>query len=228
MSVTTTVDVLDLLTIRECIEILVDRRTGRDPIPPLPPRVAEHVGTTHLRPRCWIDEAKDRLHQALIGGEVGLYASRKVRGGENVTFDAFIRIPSEKLAQSTALAIALPGDIMQARARDSLASFNGHEIRIRKSELEAWRRRHRKLLDKTKARRKPPRRPKPGRPDQERGLAINAIRELYPLGLPAGKPHRAIARQVVAEVKSRYEASISLRTAQRAVDWVSKRRSARN
>jgi len=226
MSIGTTVDLLDLVTIRECIEILLDRRTGRDRIPPLLPEVAEDVETANLRPRIWIDEAKDRLRQALIGGEISLY-SRK-----GSSFDAesnpFIRIPSEKLAQSTAFAIALPGDVLLAHARDSLASLNGHDIRIRKFELEAWQRRHRRLLNKTKAQRKSPRRPKAGRPDQKKALAVNAIRDLYPLGLPAGKSHRDIARQVVVEVKSRYGASISLRTAQRAVDWASKRRSARN
>jgi hypothetical protein len=50
MSIGTTVDLLDLVTIRECIEILVDRRTGRDRIPPLLPEVAEDVETANLRP----------------------------------------------------------------------------------------------------------------------------------------------------------------------------------
>lgn len=227
MSISTTVNLIDLITIRECIEILVDRRTGRDRIPALPPSAAEQVGTASLRPRSWIDAAKDLLRQALIGGEISLY-SRKAKSSVDAASDLFIRIPSEKLAQSTAFSIALPGDVLLARARDSLASLNGHEIRIRKSELEAWQRRHRKLLDKTKFRRKSPRRPKSGRPDHKSGLAINAIRELYGFGLPGGKSHRDIARHVVAEVKSRYHVSISLRTAQRAVDWVSKRRSARH
>lgn len=226
MSISTTVELIDLITIRECIEILVDRRTGRDRIPALP-HSAKPAGTANLRPRSWIDEAKDLLRQAMIGGEISLY-SRKVRGSADAASDPFVRIPSEKLSQSRAFAITLPGDVMLARARDSLASLNGHEIRVRKSEVDAWQRRHRRQLDKTKFRRKSPRRPKSGRPDQKSGLAINAIRELYPLGLPAGKSHRDIARQVVAEVKSRYDASISLRTAQRAVDWKSNRRSARN
>jgi hypothetical protein len=86
---------------------------------------------------------------------------------------------------------------------------------------------HRKLLNRTEFRRRSPRRPKSGRPDQQFGLAINAIRELYPLRPPANKSQREIARQAVAEAHSRYGASISLRSAQRAVDWVSKRRSAR-
>ena len=63
MSAVTTIEVVDLLTIRECIEILVDRRTGRDRIPSLPPAVADYVGATHVRPRAWTDEAKDLLRQ---------------------------------------------------------------------------------------------------------------------------------------------------------------------
>jgi hypothetical protein len=35
MSTVTTIEVVDLLTIRECIEILVDRRTGHDRTPSL-------------------------------------------------------------------------------------------------------------------------------------------------------------------------------------------------
>lgn len=123
--------------------------------------------------------------------------------------------------------IALPSDVLRVRVHDCLAPFNGSEIRIRRSELQAWLGRHRKLLNRTKFRRRSPRQPKSGRPDQQFGLAINAIRELYPLGPPANKSQREIARQAVAEAHSRYGASISLRSAQRAVDWVSKRRSAR-
>jgi hypothetical protein len=210
MSTVTTIEVVDLLTIRECIEILVDRRTGRDRIPSLPPAVADYVGATHVRPRAWTDEAKDLLRQALISGEVGLYASRKIRDGTNVVSDAFV-----------------PSDVLRVRVHDCLEPFNGSEIRIRRSELQAWLGRHRKLLNRTKFRRRSPRQPKSGRPDQQFGLAINAIRELYPLGPPANKSQREIARQAVAEAHSRYGASISLRSAQRAVDWVSKRRSAR-
>lgn len=227
MSTVTTIEVVDLLTIRECIEILVDRRTGRDRIPSLPPAVVDYLGATHVRPRAWTDEAKDLLRQALIAGEVGLYASRKIRDGTNAVSDAFVRIPSENLDRSIAFHIALPSDVLRVRVHDCLAPFNGSEIRIRRSELQAWLGRHRKLLNRTKFRRRSPRRPKSGRPDQQFGLAINAIRELYPLGPPANKSQREIARQAVAEAHSRYGASISVRSAQRAVDWVSKRRSAR-
>jgi hypothetical protein len=180
-----------------------------------------------VRPRAWTDEAKDLLRQALISGEVGLYASRKIRDGTNAVSDAFVRIPSENLDRSIAFHIALPSDVLRVRVHDCLAPFNGSEIRIRRSELQAWLGRHRKLLNRTKFRRRSPRQPKSGRPDQQFGLAINAIRELYPLGPPANKSQREIARQAVAEAHSRYGASISLRSAQRAVDWVSKRRSAR-
>jgi hypothetical protein len=138
MSTVTTVEVLDLLTIRECIEILVDRRTGRDRIPSLPPAVVDHLGATHVRPRAWIDEAKDLLRQALIAGEVGLYASRKIRDGPNAVSDAFVRIPSENLDRSIAFHIALPSDVLRVRVHDCLAPFNGSEIRIRRSELQAW------------------------------------------------------------------------------------------
>jgi hypothetical protein len=227
MSTVTTIEDFDLLTIRECIEILVDCRTGRDRIPSLPPAVGDYVGATHMRPRAWTDEAKALLRQALIAGEVGLYASRKIRDGTNAVSDAFVRIPSENLDQSIAFHIALPGDVLRVQARDCLAPFNGSELRIRRSEFQAWLGRHRKLLDRTKFRRRSPRRPKSGRPDQQFGLAVNAIRELYPLELPTNKSQREIARQAVAEAQSRYDASISVRTTQRAVDWVSKRRSAR-
>jgi hypothetical protein len=88
MSTVTTIEVVDLLTIRECIEILVDRRTGRDRTPTLPPAVVDYLGATHVRPRAWTDEAKDLLRQALISGEVGLYASRKIRDGTNAVSDA--------------------------------------------------------------------------------------------------------------------------------------------
>ena len=133
----------------------------------------------------------------------------------------------KNLDRSIAFHIALPSDVLRVRVHDCLAPFNGSEIRIRRSELQAWLGRHRKLLDRTKFRRRSPRRPKSGRPDQQLGLAINAIRELYPLGPPANKSQREIARQAVAEAQSRYGASISVRSAQRAVDWFSKRRSAR-
>jgi hypothetical protein len=48
MSTVTTIEVVDLLTIRECIEILVDRRTGRDRTPTLPPAVVDYLGATHV------------------------------------------------------------------------------------------------------------------------------------------------------------------------------------
>src|SRR6202035_3734064 len=114
----------------------------------------------------------------------GLYASRKIGDGTNAVSDAFVRIPSENLDRSIAFHIALPSDVLRVRVHDCLAPFNGSEIRIRRSELQAWLGRHRKLLDRTKFRRRSPRRPKSGRPDQQFGLAINAIRELYPLGPP--------------------------------------------
>ena len=44
MSTVTTIGVVDLLTIRECIEILVDRRTGRDRTASLPPAVVDYLG----------------------------------------------------------------------------------------------------------------------------------------------------------------------------------------
>jgi hypothetical protein len=226
MNIGTTINVLELLTLRECIEILVDRRTGRDRLRSLPPTGADFLGTTHIRPRAWIDEAKSQLHRALIAGEIGLYASRKIRDGANAVSDAFVRIPSEKLASSRAFCIALPGDVLWVRVKDSLASFHGSEIRISRSELEAWLRRRRKLLDRTKFRRRSPR--PAGRPDSQLGLAINAIRELNLLGPPpTNKSLRQLAREVVAEIESRYGESISLRTAQRAVERESRRRSAR-
>jgi hypothetical protein len=227
MNIATTIDVVDLLTIRECIEILLDHRTNRDRLPPLPATAADELGTTHARPKAWIDEAKDQLRRALIGGEIGLYASRKFRDGANAVSDAFVRIPSEKLGQSTAFHVALPGELLLVRARDSLAPFHGSEIRIWKSELEAWLRRRRKLFDRTRFRRRLPRRPKPGRPDQEFGLAVSSFRVLYPLMLPTNKTQRELALEVVAETASRYATSISLRTAQRAVAWATKRRPAR-
>jgi hypothetical protein len=228
MSTVPTIEVLDFLTIRECIETLVDLRTGRDRIPSLPPAVADHWGATHVRPRAWTDEAKALLRQALIAGEIGLYASRKIRDGTKVISDAFVRIPSENLDRSVLFHIALPGDVLRVRVHDCLAPYNGSELRIRRSEFQAWLAQHRKLLDRTKFRRRSPRRPKSGRPDQQFGLAVNAIRELHPIGLPANKSQREIARQAVAEAQLRYGASISLRSAQRAVAWVSKRRSARS
>jgi hypothetical protein len=100
MSTVTTIGVVDLLTIRECIEILVDGRTGRDRTPSLPPAVVDYLGAAHVRPRAWTDEAKDLLRQALIAGQVGLYASRKIGDGANVVSDAFVRIPSENLDRS--------------------------------------------------------------------------------------------------------------------------------
>jgi hypothetical protein len=227
MKIATTIEVVDLLTVRECIEILLDHRANRDRLPPLLAAVADELGTTHARPKAWIDEAKDQLLQALIAGEIGLYASRKFRDGANVVSDAFVRIPSEKLGQSAAFRVALPGEVLLVRARDSLAPFHGSEIRIRRSELEAWLRRRRKLFDRTKFRRRLPRRPKSGRPNQEFGLAVNSFRELYPLMLPTNKTQRQLAREVVAETASRYATSISLRTAQRAVAWATKRRPAR-
>ena len=218
--------IADMLTLRECIEILLDRRTGRDRLHSLPPTSADFLGTTHIRPRAWIDEAKGQLHRALIAGEIGLYASRKIRDGANAVSDAFVRIPAERLARSRAFCIALPGDVLLVRVNDSLASFHGSEIRIRRSELEAWLSRRRKLLDRTKFRRGSPR--PAGRPDRQFGWAIDAIRQSHLWGPPpTGKSQRQLAREVVAEVGSRYGASISLRTAQRAVDRESRRRSAR-
>jgi hypothetical protein len=223
MSIGTTI--ADMLTLRECIEILLDHRTGRDRLRSLPPTSADFLGTTHIRPRAWIDEAKGQLHRALIAGEIGLYASRKIRDGANAVSDAFVKIPSERLASSRAFCIALPGDVLWVRVKDSLASFQGSEIRIRRSELEAWLRRRRRLFDRTRLRRQS-RRP-PGRPDRI-GWAIHVIDELRLLGPPpTGKSQRQVAREVVAGVGSRYGASISLRTAQRAVERASRRRSAR-
>jgi len=181
MNIAATMEVVDLLTIRECIEILLDHRTNRDRLPALPDTTADELGTTHARPKKWIDEAKDRLRQALLGGWIGLYASRKFREGANVVSDAFVRIPSEKLGQSAAFHVALPGELLLVRARDSLAPFHGSEIRIRRSELEAWLRRRRKLFDRTKFRRRSPRRPKAGTPcprtwlgGQQPSLAVSA------------------------------------------------------
>jgi len=226
MNIGTTIDVLELLTLRECIEILLDHRTGRDHLRSLPPTSADFLGTTHIRPRAWIDEAKGQLHRALIAGEIGLYASRKIRDGANAVSDAFVRIPSEKLASSRAFCIALPGDVLWVRVNDSLALFQSSEIRITRSELEAWLRRRRRLFDRTKFRRRS-RRP-PGRPDRL-GWAIHAIGESNLLGRPpTSKSQRQLARELVAEVGLRYRVSISLRTAQRAVERASKRRSARN
>jgi hypothetical protein len=218
--------IADMLTLRECIEILLDRRTGRDRLHSLPPTSADFLGTTHIRPRAWIDEAKGQLHRALIAGEIGLYASRKIRDCANAVSDAFVRIPSERIARSSAFCIALPGDVLLVRINDSLASFHGSEIRIRRSELEAWLRRRRKLLGRTKLRRRSPR--PAGRPDRKFGWSIHVIDELRLLGPPpTNKPQRQLAREVVAAVGSRYRVSISLRTAQRAVEWASRRRSAR-
>ena len=222
-----TIDLMDLVTTRECIEILLDHRTDRDRLLSLPPKHADELGTTHARPKAWIDEARDQLRQGLLGGEIGLYASRKIMDGANALSDVFVRIPREMLAQSPSFHIALPGKRLLVRVRDSLAPFHGSEIRIRRTELEAWLRRHRKLFDRTKFRRQSPRRPKPGRPDHKLGLAINSLRERYPVMIPTNKTQRQLAREVVAETASRYGASISLRTAQRAVDWATRRRSAR-
>ncbi len=223
MSIGTTI--ADMLTLRECIELLLDRRTGRDRLRSLPPTSADFLGTTHIRPRAWIDEAKGQLHRALIAGEIGLYASRKIRDGANAVSDAFVRIPSEGLARSRAFCIALPGDVLWVRVNDSLASFQGSEIRISRSELEGWFRRRRKLLDRTKFRRRSPR--PAGRPDRV-GWAIHAIGESSLLGPPpTSKSQRQLARELVAEVGLRYGKSISLRTAQRAIKRVSRRRSAR-
>src|ERR1700736_4171421 len=76
MSTVTTIGVVDLLTIRECIEILIDRRTGRDRIPSLPPAVVDSLGATHVRPRAWTQKAKDLRRKALIAGEVQARAWR--------------------------------------------------------------------------------------------------------------------------------------------------------
>jgi hypothetical protein len=135
-------------------------------------------------------------------------------------------LASERIARSSAFCIALPGDVLLVRVNDSLASFHGSEIRLSRSELEAWLRRRRRLLDRTKFRRRSPR--PAGRPDRKFGWAIHVIDELRLLGPPpTNKPQRQLAREVVAAVGSRYRASISLRTAQRAVERASKRRSAR-
>jgi hypothetical protein len=219
----TTIEVLDLLTIRECIEILVDRRTGRDRTPSLPPAVVDYLGATHVRPRAWTG-SEDLLRRFDCWGGRPLCKPEDQRRYKCCIY-AFVRIPSENPIVDR-IHIALPSDVLRC-LHDCLAPFNGSEIRIRRSELQAWLGRHRKLLDRTKFRRRSPRRPKSGRPDQQFGLAINAIRELYRLGLPADKSQREIARQAVAEAHSRYGASISVRSAQRAVGWVSKRRSAR-
>jgi hypothetical protein len=224
MSIGTTI--ADMLTLRECIEILLDHRTGRDHLRSLPPTSADFLGTTHIRPRAWIDEAKGQLHRALIAGQIGLYASRKIRGGANAVSDAFVRIPSERLARSRAFCIALPGDVLWVRVNDSLASFQGSEIRIRRSELEAWLRRRRRFFDRTRFRRRSQR--PAGRPDRQFGWAIHAIDASNLLGPPpTGKSQRQLARELVA-VGLRYGRSISLRTAQRAVQQASRRRSARH
>jgi hypothetical protein len=228
MNIATTIDVLDLITIRECIEILVNRRTARDGLLSLSASAAEHLGTTHIRPRAWTDEAKEWLRRALIAGEIGLYASRKIKHRARVVSKSFVRLPTELLDQSPAFHIALPAEVLLVRGRDSLAPFHGSEIRIRSSELEAWLRRHLRLFDRTKFRRRSPRRSKPGRPNHKFGWAVDGLRALYPLRLPANKTQRQLAREVVAEIGLRYGASISLQTAQRAVAWASKRRSPRN
>ena len=118
-------------------------------------------------------------------------SSRKIRDGANAVSDAFVRIPSERLARSRAFCIALPGDVLLVRVNDSLASFHGSEIRIMRSELEAWLRRRRKLLDRTKFRRRSPR--PAGRPGRI-GLAIHVIDELRLLGPPPTKQSQRAAR----------------------------------
>ena len=110
MSTVPTLEVLDFLTIRECIETLVDLRTGRDRIPSLPPAVADHWGATHVRPRAWTDEAKALLRQALIAGEIGSVgiishcASRRCASG------AGPRLPSALQRQrATYQKVGVPG-----------------------------------------------------------------------------------------------------------------------
>jgi hypothetical protein len=98
----------------------------------------DYLGATHVRPRAWTDEAKDLLRQALIAGEVGLYASRKIRDGTNAVSDAFVR--TENLDRSIAFHIALPSDVLRVRVHDCLAPFNGSEIRIRTAVRLALRR----------------------------------------------------------------------------------------
>src|SRR5262245_66353306 len=147
MNIAATIEVVDLLTIRECIEILLDHRTNRDRLPALPDTAADELGTTHARPKKWIDEAKDQLRQALLGGAIGLYASRKFREGANVVSDAFVRIPSDKLGQSAAFHVALPGELLLVLARDSLALLHGSGIRIWRYEVVVWHRRRRNVVD---------------------------------------------------------------------------------
>jgi hypothetical protein len=74
--------IADMLTLRECIEILLDRRTGRDRLHSLPPTSADFLETTHIRPRAWIDEAKGQLHRALIAGKSASMQAGRLESGQ--------------------------------------------------------------------------------------------------------------------------------------------------
>jgi hypothetical protein len=211
----------DVITIRQAIERLVVYLGRRGGWFPVSNSEADALGQTHFRPKEWTTKAKDLLANAFLSGEVNLL----VRLPSDVP--SFEPIPPELLFSSKSFRIALPGDKIIARTRDSLSEYDGRDVRVSRAQFEKWFLKSKRLVLALRRQGRRSTSSKRGRPAQQLGRAIAISNELFPGKLiTSGTPREAAAR-IVVSAQSQYATRISLSTAQRAVNWRRGRRSAR-
>jgi hypothetical protein len=216
----------DLITIREAIERLLVHRGRRGGLVELGTEGAGEAGRTHFRPKEWTDDDKILLRSAFISAHLDLLvrcpSNKAAESGE-----MFERIPSDKLAESKAFHVALPGEKIIARMTDSLAEYNGRDLRVSRSQFEKWFRKQKRLLRNVRRQGAPSKTSKRGRPPDQFGLAIAISQELFRGLLVTRYPPREVAAQIVVAAQSQHGRTVSLSTALRAVRWRLDRRSAR-
>jgi hypothetical protein len=211
----------DVITIRQAIERLVvylGRRGGRFA---LTNSEADALGQTQFRPKEWTTKAKDLLANAFVSGEVSLL----VRLPSDVP--SFEPIPPEKLFSSKSFRIALPGETIIARTGDGLWEYDGRAVRVSRAQFEKWFLKSKRLVLALRRQGRRSTSSKRGRPAEQLGRAIAISNELFPGKLITRYAPRDAAAQIVVAAQPRYITSISLSTAQRAVNWRRGRRSAR-
>jgi hypothetical protein len=211
----------DVITIRQAVErvvVYLGRRGGWFPVTN---SEADALGQTHFRPKEWTTKAKDLLANAFVSGEVNLL----VRLPSDVP--SFEPIPPEKLSLSKSFRIALPGEKIIARTGDSLFDYDGRDVRVSRAQFEKWLLKCKRLLLAVRRQGSPSKTSKRGRPAQQLGRAIAISNELFPGKLITRGTPREAAAQIFLAARTQHATSISLSTAQRAVNWRRGRRSAR-
>jgi hypothetical protein len=211
----------DVITIRQAIERLVVYLGRRGAWFALTNSEADALGQTHFRPKEWTEKAKELLANAFVSGEVSLL----IRLPSDVP--SFEPIPPEKLCSSKSFQITLPGEKIIARTGDSLSRYDGRDVRLSRPQFEKWFLKSKRLVLVLRRQGKRSTSSKRGRPAQQLGRAIAISTELFPGKLITRYAPRDAAAQIVVAAQTRYITSISLSTAQRAVNWRRGRRSAR-